>query len=100
MNPNYWKIAKWSLFALLGILVLAILLKVRMFFILAEFLGVFVAVLIAGLVAYDFFKMHRKGKEPLIETRGSYTPTAPMVPPPRPPAKKSRKKKSFNPPSI
>ena len=94
MNPNYWKIAKWSLVALLGILVLAVLLKLRMFFILAEFLGVFVAMLIAILVTHDFIRMRRNSKEPLIESRGSYTPPAGMVPPPRPPAKKSRKKKS------
>lgn len=110
MNFNYWKIAATSLWILIGILCLAIITKVRMFILLSEFLGATIGLFIAGLVVYELFKMCRKPNipneklketHPIIETRGSYTPTDPMVPPPKPPAKKRvRKAKSFKAPKL
>lgn len=53
MNINYWNVAKYGIIALLAILVIAIVTKIRMFLILWDLLGLLVAVLIVTLAAID-----------------------------------------------
>lgn len=87
---DYWKIARRSLYVLLFILVLAIFTKVRMFFLLLEFLGVIIAVFVTGLVAYDLYKANKKSKTPPVQ--------APVEPEVVAKPKRVRKSKKFTPP--
>jgi hypothetical protein len=89
MKPDYWKIAQRSLWVLLGILILAIVTKISMFFVVLELFGTVVAVFLTILVSVDLFNTIRQPKIPQLPPK----PETPVKP------KRVRKPKTFNPPS-
>jgi hypothetical protein len=84
---------------MLGVLLLAIFTKIRMFFVLLELLGVIVGLLLACLVAVDLYNTVKQPKPPVLPT----PPPAPVEPAPAAPTadvkpKRVRKSKKFSPP--